>query len=101
MRDVLEVNPAGLRGASGIIAGHAGQVASVAGSVRGSAELSGVAASAAHGAFDDHCMAFSQRLSSVSAALLRTASSFTAMENTNSRTVASISPPGDAPISWV
>ncbi len=99
--DPLEVNPAGLHGASGIIAGHAGQVASAAGSLRGSAELCGVAASAVHGAFDDHCVAFSQRLSSVSAALVRTASSFTAMENTNSRTLASISPRGDAPISGV
>jgi hypothetical protein len=99
--DELEVTPTGLRGGSGIIAGHAGQVLSAAGSLTGSAELSGVAAGAVHGAFDDYCAAFSQRLSSASAALMATASLFTAMENTNSQALASIAPGEGSPASEV
>lgn len=96
--DELEVTPAGLWGASGIIAAHGGQVASAAGSLRESAELSGAAAGAVHGAFDGYCLAFSQRLTSASAALAETASVFTAMDKTNSQMLAFGAPGGCASV---
>jgi hypothetical protein len=96
--DELEINPAALRGASRIIAEHAAQVASAAGSLSGSAELSGAAAAAMHDAFNGYCAAFAQRLSTASTALLGAAASFTAMEDTNSQMLASIASGGDAPV---
>jgi hypothetical protein len=97
----LELTPAGLRGASGIITGHAAQVRSAPGSLGGSAELSGVAAGAMHGAFDGYCQAFSQRLSTVSAALVETASSFADRDYANCQVLACIAPGEDAAVSGV
>lgn len=97
----IEVTPAGLRGASGIVAGHAAQIISAPGSLSGSAELSGVAAGAMHGAFDGYCQAFSQRLSAMSASLVETASSFSAREDANRQMLAGIEPGGAATVSEV
>ncbi|MDI3315001.1 MAG: hypothetical protein QJR12_12260 [Mycobacterium sp.] len=97
----LEVLPPGLQDASGIIAGHGARVVSAAGSLSGSAELSGAAAAAVHGAFDGFCAAFAQRLSLASTALLGAAGSFTAMEHTSTQMLASVAPVGDAPVRQV
>ncbi|BCO33750.1 hypothetical protein BMW24_021085 [Mycobacterium heckeshornense] len=96
--DVLEVLPPGLQGASGIIAAHGARVVSAAGSLSGSAELSGAAAAAVHGAFEGFCAAFAQRLSSASTALLEAASMFTAMEDTNTQRLGSIAPAAHATV---
>jgi hypothetical protein len=88
----LDVIPMALRAASGAIAGHSARVASGAGSLSESAEMSGVAAAALHSAFDEYCAEFSNRLSSVSAALVRAAGSFTEMEGINSQSFLSIVP---------
>lgn len=97
-REMLKLVPVALRAASGVIAGHAAQVATAAGSVNGTAELSGVAAAALHGAFDGYCGEFSQRLSSVSAALVGATDSYTAMEETNSHKFEAITPGGATPV---
>ncbi len=99
--ELLEVTPAGLRGASGIVAGHGAQVLSAPGFLSGSAELSGVAAGAMHGAFDGYCQAFSQRLSTVSAALVEKASAFAAGDDANRQMLACIASGGDATVSEV
>ncbi|BBU20219.1 hypothetical protein [Mycobacterium xenopi] len=96
-RDELRVLPPALRGASGIVSGHAGQVASAAGSLTESGELAGAAAASMHGAFDGYCAAFAQRLRTASTALVGAAGLFTVMEDTNSQVLASIAPGGDAP----
>jgi hypothetical protein len=54
-----------------------------------------------HGAFDGYCQAFSQRLSTVSAALVETASSFADRDYANCRVVACIAPREDATVSGV
>ena len=99
--DTLKVLPLALQAASGIIAGHAAQVAPTSGSLGGTAESSGVAAAAMHGAFNGYRAAFAQRLESASAALVAAAGSFTATEDTNSRLLASIAPVLDGPVSEV
>lgn len=99
--ETLDVVPVALRAASGAIARHAAQVASSSGSLTGSAEMSGVAAATVHSAFNGYCVAFSQRLSSASAALVDAAGSFTAMEDTNRAALASIAPGGGVPVRQV
>jgi hypothetical protein len=88
--ETLRVVPDALRTASATIAGHAAHVAAAAGSLTGSAEMSGAAAMTLHGAFGDYCGACSQRLSSVSAALAGAADSYAAMEQANRHALASI-----------
>lgn len=95
--EILDVVPVALETASGVIARHATRVASSSGSLTATAEMSGVAAAAVHGAFHGYCAAFSVRLSSASAALVGAARSFTAMEDTNRAELASITP-GDMPV---
>jgi hypothetical protein len=92
--EMLDVIPVALRTASGVISGHSARLASTSGSLSESAEISGAAAIALHCAFDEYCAEFSQRLSSMSAALVGVAGSFTEMEDHNSRTFASIAPVG-------
>jgi hypothetical protein len=92
---MLRVVPDALRAASATIAAHAAHVTAAAGSLSGSAEMSGVAAMTLHGAFGDYCGECSQRLSSVSAALVGAADSYTAMEQANRHTLASIAPGSD------
>jgi hypothetical protein len=89
----LDVLPAALRAASEVVAGHAVQVeSSAAGSSNGPAEMSSVAAVALQSALDGYRGAFSQRLSTTSAALVSAADSFAAMEDTNSAMLASVAP---------
>lgn len=99
--DTLKVLPAALRAASGTIAGQAAEVASSSETSSGSAELSGVAAASVHAAFTGFCGAFSQRLSSASAALVGDAGAFTAMEGANRAALGSIAPAGDGPVRQV
>jgi hypothetical protein len=54
-----------------------------------------------HGAFDGYCQAFSQRLSTVSAALVETASSFADRDYANCQVLACIAPGEDAAVSGV
>jgi hypothetical protein len=89
---MLKVVPFSLRAASATIAGHAAHVASAAGDLTGSSEMSGLAAAALHGAFGDYCGQYSQRLSSVSAALVGAADLYTATEQANRHKLASIAP---------
>jgi hypothetical protein len=90
----LKVLPSALRAASGVIAGYVAQVTSPPGPGTGSAELCGAGAAAVNSAFDAYCAAFSQRLSSASAALEAAAHSFTAMEDANSAALASVASGG-------
>jgi hypothetical protein len=94
--ELLKVVPGASRAASEAVAGHAVHVASAAGRLSGSAEMSGVAAMALHGVFDEYCASFSERLSSMSAGLAGAAGSYTVMEQTNCHTLASIAPGGGA-----
>ncbi|HYB35616.1 MAG TPA: hypothetical protein VEF72_07455 [Mycobacterium sp.] len=86
----LDVPPSALRAASLVIAGHAARVAAPSAPATESAEMSGVVAAAFGSALDGYCAAFGRRLSSVSAALVGAAGSFTAMEDVNSQALASI-----------
>jgi hypothetical protein len=88
----LKVLPPALQAASGVIAGYAAEVALQPGPRAESAEICGAGAAALDGAFEGYCAAFSQRLSSASAALMAAAHSFTAMDDTNSAALASIAP---------
>ncbi len=54
-----------------------------------------------HGAFDGYCQAFSQRLSTVSAALVEKASAFAAGDDANRQMLACIASGGDATVSEV
>ncbi|SON59257.1 hypothetical protein MSIMFI_00739 [Mycobacterium simulans] len=85
----LDVVPAALRAASGVVAGHA-QLASSAGSGETSTETAGVAAAGFGSAFGGYCDQFSYRLSVASAALVGAAGAFTAMEDANRAALASI-----------
>ncbi|MCV7124678.1 hypothetical protein [Mycobacterium lacus] len=67
-------------------------MASSAGGLSGSAELSGVAAAAMHAALGEYCGAFSQRLSSASAALTVASGAFVAMDDANSAALALVAP---------
>jgi hypothetical protein len=91
-QSLLRVLPPALRAASGVIAGHAAQVILPRGPRAESAEICGVGAAAVDSAFEGYCAAFSQRLSSASAALVAAACSFTGMEDGNSAALASIAP---------
>ncbi|SON63147.1 hypothetical protein MSIMFI_04677 [Mycobacterium simulans] len=88
--ETLDVVAGALRAASGIVGGHAEQVASSVGSLSGSLELSGVAAAAMHAGLGEYCGAFGQRLWSVSAALVVASGGFAAMEEANSAALASV-----------
>ena len=81
----LNVVPAALWVASGIVAGHA-QLALPAGTAGASAEMAGAAAAA----FGGYCGDFSHCLSEASAALLGAAGAFTATEDANRAALASI-----------
>lgn len=96
--DMLEVLPAALQAASGTLAGHAAEVVPPGAPPTGSAEASGMAAAAVHTAFTGYCGAFSQRLSSASAALVRDAGAFTATEGANRTALASVE---DGPVQGV
>jgi hypothetical protein len=89
----LQVVPAALRAASGVVAGHA-QRALPAGTAGTSAQMAGVAAAAFSGAFGGYCGMFSQRLSVASAALTGAADAFSATEDANRAALASIDPQG-------
>ncbi|WP_204802346.1 hypothetical protein [Mycobacterium riyadhense] len=88
--EALDVVGGALRAASGIVGGHAAQVASSVGSLSGSVELSGVAAAAVHAALGGYCGPFGQRLWSVSAALVVASGGFAAMEEANSAALAPV-----------
>lgn len=91
---MLDVALPALRAASAIIAGHGARVTLPSGPAAASAETSGVAAAAFDGAFEGFSAALSQRLALMSAALAGAADSFTAMEDANSRALASVAPLG-------
>lgn len=92
----LDVLPQALQAAAGIISGHATRVGAPAGTVRGSAETAGAAAAAADAALDNYCRAFSQRLTSVAAAVSGAAAGLNGMEADNSAALASVAPGGRA-----
>jgi hypothetical protein len=95
--EMLDVVPAALRAASEAVAGHAARIGSpTTGRSNGLAEMSGAAAAALQNALDGYRGAFSQRLTTASAALAYAADSFTAMEDANSAVLASV-----APEAWV
>jgi hypothetical protein len=93
-QSLLRVLPSALQAASGVIAGYAAQVALPPGPRAESAEICGVGVAAVDSAFEGYRAAFSQRLSSASAALVAAACSFTGMEDGNSVALASVAPVG-------
>lgn len=88
----LMVSPAGLWAASAALARQGGQPGSPSGSVGSAAEMSGRAAGVLDRAVDGYCVAFSQRLSSVSAALGGAGGCYTATDTACGAALTAIAP---------